>query len=55
MAVYSEAALSFQQGYGGAVALPAPPPHMEGMRMSAVSRLQVCAADTTYVLFCLLT
>jgi len=43
MAVYAEAALSFQGGYGGAVALPAP--HMEGMRMSAVSRLQVCAAD----------
>lgn len=49
MAVYAEAALPFQQGYGGAAALPAP--HMEGMRMSAVSRLQVCAADDIF-LFC---
>lgn len=39
MTVYKEAAMSAQGGYVSA-ALSAP--HLEGMRMSAVSRLQVC-------------
>lgn len=38
MAVYREVAFSAQGGYGSAVA---PAPHAEGMRMSAVTRLQV--------------